>query len=93
MEREDLKYKFMNEFDRAMQHLDKAYGFLASSHEYISRKVPHGILTVRLTVHRPISVPPYRLSQRGALGNSALLSLWLLPCFVLLHRLAGCLCR
>ena len=23
-----------------MQHLDKAYGFLSSRHEYISRKVP-----------------------------------------------------
>ena len=26
-------------FERGMQHLDKAYGFLASPHEYISRKV------------------------------------------------------
>ena len=26
-------------FERGMQHLDKAYGFLSSPHEYISRKV------------------------------------------------------
>ena len=26
-------------FERGMQHLDKAYGFLSSPHEFISRKV------------------------------------------------------
>ena len=26
-------------FDRAMNHLDKAFGFVSSSHQYISRKV------------------------------------------------------
>lgn len=34
-----LKYKFMNTWDRAMQHLDKAFGFVCSPHEYVSRKV------------------------------------------------------
>eukprot|EP00891_Asterochloris_glomerata_P008249 jgi/Astpho2/8249/Aster-01334 len=35
---EFLKYKFMQAFDRAMNHLDKAFGFVDSSHQYISRK-------------------------------------------------------
>ena len=30
---------FMQAFDRAMNHLDKAFGFVDSSHQYISRKV------------------------------------------------------
>ena len=29
----------MQAFDRAMNHLDKAFGFVDSSHQYISRKV------------------------------------------------------
>lgn len=33
-----LKYKFMNAFDRAMNHLDKAFGFINSSHTWISRQ-------------------------------------------------------
>ena len=37
----DLKYKFMNEFDRAMNHLDKAFGFSGAQHQYVSRKVRH----------------------------------------------------
>ncbi|DBB05355.1 TPA: hypothetical protein ACH3X3_010575 [Trebouxia sp. C0006] len=35
---EHLKYKFMQSFDRAMNHLDKAFGFVSSSHQFISRK-------------------------------------------------------
>lgn len=34
-----LKYKFMNTWDRAIQHLDKAFGFVSSPHEWVSRKV------------------------------------------------------
>lgn len=30
--------RFMNDFDRAMMHLDKAFGFVAAPHQYISRK-------------------------------------------------------
>ncbi len=30
---------FLQAFDRAMNHLDKAFGFVDSSHQYISRKV------------------------------------------------------
>ncbi len=33
-----LKYKFMGAFDRAMCHLDKAFGFVAAPHEWVSRK-------------------------------------------------------
>ncbi|KAK9835549.1 hypothetical protein WJX74_002755 [Apatococcus lobatus] len=35
---EFLKYKFMQAFDRAMQHLDKAYGFICAPHQWVSRK-------------------------------------------------------
>ncbi len=31
-DREDLRYKFMNAFDRAMNHLDKAFGFIGAPH-------------------------------------------------------------
>jgi hypothetical protein len=28
----------MNDFDRAIMHLDKAFGFVAAPHQYISKK-------------------------------------------------------
>ena len=31
-DREDLRYKFMAAFDRAMNHLDKAFGFIGAPH-------------------------------------------------------------
>ena len=33
-----LKYKYMNSYDRALMHLDKAFGFVNAPHTYISRK-------------------------------------------------------
>jgi hypothetical protein len=33
--------RYMNAFDRAMNHLDKAFSFIASPHEYVSQKVGH----------------------------------------------------
>ncbi|CAK8544033.1 unnamed protein product [Lathyrus sativus] len=33
-----LRYNGMQEFDRAMQHLEERYGFMTSEHQYISRK-------------------------------------------------------
>lgn len=33
-----LKYRGMQEFDQAMQHVEEAYGFMTSEHQYISRK-------------------------------------------------------
>lgn len=35
---DSLKYKYMNAFDRAMCHLDKAFGFVAAPHQWVSRK-------------------------------------------------------
>lgn len=35
---EVLKYKYMQAFDRAMCHLDKAFGYTSAPHTYISRK-------------------------------------------------------
>lgn len=35
---ETLKYKYMNAFDRAMNHLDKAFGFINSEHSWVSRQ-------------------------------------------------------
>ncbi|XP_037491029.1 1,4-alpha-glucan-branching enzyme 1, chloroplastic/amyloplastic [Jatropha curcas] len=33
-----LRYHGMQEFDRAMQHVEAAYGFMTSEHQFISRK-------------------------------------------------------
>ncbi|CAA0818856.1 1-4-alpha-glucan-branching enzyme 2-2-chloroplastic/amyloplastic [Striga hermonthica] len=33
-----LRYRGMQEFDQAMQHLEEQYGFMTSEHQYISRK-------------------------------------------------------
>ncbi|KAI6697888.1 hypothetical protein NL676_018007 [Syzygium grande] len=33
-----LKYRGLQEFDQAMQHVEGAYGFMTSEHQYISRK-------------------------------------------------------
>ncbi|KXZ47568.1 hypothetical protein GPECTOR_34g727 [Gonium pectorale] len=33
-----LKYKFLNAFDRAMCHLDKAFGYMSAPNTYVSRK-------------------------------------------------------
>ncbi|XP_047316567.1 1,4-alpha-glucan-branching enzyme 2-2, chloroplastic/amyloplastic-like [Impatiens glandulifera] len=33
-----LRYHGLQEFDQAMQHLEEAYGFMTSEHQYISRK-------------------------------------------------------
>ncbi|KAL3754115.1 hypothetical protein ACJRO7_001375 [Eucalyptus globulus] len=35
---EYLRYRGMQEFDQAMQHVEEAYGFMTSEHQYISRK-------------------------------------------------------
>ena len=43
----ELKYQFMYAFDRAMNHLDKAFSFIASEHEYVSRKVREPLLMPR----------------------------------------------
>uniref|UniRef100_A0A7R9V751 1,4-alpha-glucan branching enzyme n=1 Tax=Chlamydomonas euryale TaxID=1486919 RepID=A0A7R9V751_9CHLO len=35
---DSLRYQHLNAFDRAMVHLEKAFGFLTAEHQYISRK-------------------------------------------------------
>eukprot|EP00252_Welwitschia_mirabilis_P006854 TRINITY_DN1776_c0_g1_i2.p1 TRINITY_DN1776_c0_g1~~TRINITY_DN1776_c0_g1_i2.p1 ORF type:complete len:853 (-),score=190.68 TRINITY_DN1776_c0_g1_i2:471-3029(-) len=35
---EYLRYRGMQEFDKAMQHLEEKYGFMTSDHQYVSRK-------------------------------------------------------
>jgi hypothetical protein len=35
---DNLKYKFMVAYDRAIMHLDKAFGFVAAPHSWVSRK-------------------------------------------------------
>lgn len=35
---EFLRYKHMNAWDRAMQHLDKAFGFITAPHQWVSKK-------------------------------------------------------
>ena len=37
-EDENLRYKYMNSFDIAMMHLDKAFGYINAPHEFTSRK-------------------------------------------------------
>ena len=64
-----LKYRFMNAFDAAMQHLDKAYGFVASPHEWVSRKaegdklvvVERGDLVFVFNFHPSSSFTDYRV--------------------------------
>jgi 1,4-alpha-glucan branching enzyme len=33
-----LRYKYLNDFDKAMQHLEEQYGWLSSPQAYISLK-------------------------------------------------------
>lgn len=64
-----LKYKFMGAFDVAMQHLDKAFGFIAAPHEWVSRKdegdklvvVEKGDLVFVFNFHPTQSFTDYRV--------------------------------
>jgi 1,4-alpha-glucan branching enzyme len=66
---EFLKYKFLAAFDRAMTHLDKAFGFQSSSHQWISRKdegdklivVERGDLVFVFNFHPTNSFTDYRV--------------------------------
>ncbi len=52
-----LRYKFMVAFDRAMNHLDKAFSFSSASHQYISRKArPGGACPKRVLLSVPGSL-------------------------------------
>ncbi|KAK9791176.1 hypothetical protein WJX73_007550 [Symbiochloris irregularis] len=71
---EFLKYRFMNAWDRAMQHLDKAFGFVCSPHEYVSRKdegdklivVERGDLVMVFNFHPVNSFSDYRIGCPNA---------------------------
>ena len=44
----------MYAFDRAMNHLDKAFSFIASKHEYVSRKVREALYLSRRTAKEEV---------------------------------------
>lgn len=70
----DLKYKYMNAFDRGMNHLDRAFGFIASNHEYVSRKdegdklivAERGALVFVFNFHPTNSYTDYRVGCKIA---------------------------
>jgi 1,4-alpha-glucan branching enzyme len=69
-----LKYKFLVAFDRAMTHLDKAFGFMSAPHQYISRKcesdkmivIERGDLVMVFNFHPTSSYTDYKV---GCLNN------------------------
>lgn len=66
---EVLRYKEMNAFDRAMQHLDKAFGFQNAPHQWVSRQdegdklivVERGDLVFVFNFHPTNSYTDYRV--------------------------------
>lgn len=48
----DLRYKYFQSFDRAMCHLDKAFGFMSSHHTYVSRVVSCGWACLELVCNQ-----------------------------------------
>ncbi|EFJ46288.1 1,4-alpha-glucan branching enzyme II, partial [Volvox carteri f. nagariensis] len=69
-----LKYKFLNAFDRAMCHLDKAFGYVCAPNTYISRKdegdklivFERGDLVFVFNFHPTQSFMDYRVGCREA---------------------------
>ena len=67
-----LKYKFLYAFDRAMTHLDKAFGFLSAPHTWVSRKdegdkvvvVERGDLVFVFNFHPTNSYTDYKVRGR-----------------------------
>ena len=62
-----LKYKFMNSFDRAIMHLDKAFGFVAAPHNWVSRKDEADKIVV-VERGEPRLVAPVCVCRRGSRG-------------------------
>lgn len=64
-----LKYKFLVAFDRAMTHLDKAFGFMSAPHQWVSRKdeadkmvvIERGDLVMVFNFHPVQSYTDYRV--------------------------------
>jgi 1,4-alpha-glucan branching enzyme len=62
-------FRYMNEFDRAIMHLDKAFGFVAAPHQWVSRKdendkllvVERGDLVIVFNFHPVNSYTDYRI--------------------------------
>ena len=79
---EFLKYKFMAAFDAAIMHLDKAFGFVASSHEWVSRKneadkvvvVERGDLVLVFNFHPSSSFSDYRVGCPDARARKVVMS-------------------
>jgi 1,4-alpha-glucan branching enzyme len=71
---EELRYKEMNAFDRAMQHLDKAFGFVGAPHTWVSKKsegdkvivVERGDLVMVFNFHPTSSYTDYRVGAYKA---------------------------
>jgi 1,4-alpha-glucan branching enzyme len=69
-----LRYKDMAAFDRAMQHLDKAFGFVGAPHTWVSRKsegdkvivVERGDLVLLFNFHPTASYTDYRVGALKA---------------------------
>lgn len=67
-----LKYKYLLAFDRAMVHLDKAFGFIAAPHTWVSRKdegdklivCERGDLVFVFNFHPSSSYTDYRVGCR-----------------------------
>jgi 1,4-alpha-glucan branching enzyme len=79
---EGLKYRFMSAFDRAFCHLDKAFGFMAAPHTYVSRKsegdkvivVERGDLVFVFNFHPTASYTNYRVGALNAGPYKVILS-------------------
>jgi 1,4-alpha-glucan branching enzyme len=64
-----LKYKYLAAFDRAMTHLDKAFGFMSAPHQWVSRKceadkmvvVERGDLVFVFNFHPTTSYTDYKV--------------------------------
>ena len=77
-----LRYKDMNNFDRAMQHLDKAFGFVGAPHTWVSRKdegdkvivVERGDLVMVFNFHPTQSYSDYRVGAYKAGSYKVVLS-------------------
>ena len=91
----------MNDWDRAMQHLDKAFGFIAAPHQYISKKdegdklvvVERGDLVFVFNFHPGNSYTDYRIGcfHLGAPHLLFSVDAFLGQCFALACcRAAGC---
>lgn len=58
----------MNAYDRAMNHLDKAYSFSDNEHQYVSRKVESSFLPPNHLALCSIKLAPRQ--EPGALRSS-----------------------